>query len=168
MLSAIAALLLTSAAETAAPCSAPEHRALDFWVGDWKLAFDGETGPDTARNRIRRDELGACAITEHFLQPSNGYAGFSISMYDPKTRQWRQTWGDNAGDYITLVGGPVSGAGHVFELRTVEPRGPERRHFRMIWQDVAADRLVWRWQRQEPEGGWSDQWTIAYRRDSAR
>ena len=152
------------------PCSAPEYRQMDFWAGDWDLEFTNPNGTiGHARNRITRDEYGPCAIAEHFVQPGGAagggdYVGGSYSMYDPLTGKWRQMWVDNGGGVFDLAGGPVTGQKQVFELVTTEPRGANRRLMRMIWEDVAADRLVWRWQAQQPDGSWSDQWVLRYRR----
>ena len=145
------------------PCAGAEHRQLDFWVGEWRADFDlpgGKRG--TATNRITRDEYGACVITEHFYQPDIDYRGHSVSMYDAKTKQWRQTWVDSQGSYIALAGGPVSGQPHSFELATVQA-GPSLS--RMVWQDVKPDSFTWRWQKRASEGAaWEDSWVIRYSR----
>lgn len=173
----LAAALLAAAAPAPAPaqpqgppCAAPEYRQLDFWVGDWDLEFtnpDGSIGK--AENRITRDDFGACVITERFRQPGGGpggadYIGGSYSIYDQQTKSWRQMWVDNGGNIFDLRGGPVAGQRHSFELVNVEPRGPNADTMRMIWQDVTPDSLVWRWQRREPDGSWSDRWVLRYRR----
>ena len=147
-----------------------EFRQMDFWVGEWDLEFtnpDGSIGH--AENRVTRDAHGDCVITEHFRQPNGGpggadYTGSSFSTYDRGSRSWRQMWVDNQGGLFDLRGGPVTGAGHVFELVNIEPRGPDRRTMRMIWQDVTPDSLVWRWQAKADDGIWRDAWVLRYRR----
>jgi hypothetical protein len=146
------------------PCSTPEYRQLDFWVGDWELTFpagNGQTGK--ASNRISKDEYGSCVITEHFTQP-NGFKATSVSIYDRQRGVWRQTWVDNGGGVFVLEGGPVTGQPHVFEFHTVEPRGPQKLMMRMIWENLTANGLVWRWQSQQPDGSWKDQWVLNYKR----
>ena len=175
---AFGALAAPAAAQTAPspppppPCSAPEYRQLDFWVGDWELEFDlPGGGKGSASNRITNDEFGPCAIVERFVQPGGGpggadYVGGSYSAWDPQTGKWRQMWVDNGGTPFVLVGGPVTGQPHVFELHTTEPRGPagQVKPRRMIWESVTADSLVWRWQAREADGSWSDMWVLRYRR----
>ncbi len=152
------------------PCSTPQHRQLDFWVGDWDLEYRNGTGAIVhARNRITRDEYGECVIAEHFRLPGGGagggdYIGASHSMFDPQIGRWRQMWVENGGATVTLVGGPVTGQAHSFELLTTEPRGPTPRMMRMIWQDVTPAGLTWRWQAQQADGSWQDVWAIRYRR----
>jgi len=152
------------------PCSKPEYRQLDFWVGDWELEFtepDGSVGKAT--NRITKDEYGSCVISEHFVQPGEGpggsdYIGGSYSIYDTQTNSWRQMWVDNGGNMFDLRGGPVTGQPHVFELVNVEPRGAQKATMRMIWQDITPDSLTWRWQSQNPDGSWADRWVLRYQR----
>jgi hypothetical protein len=167
------ALAVAAAAPTMVPpppppppsCSTAEYRQLDFWVGDWDAEFalpGGKTGH--AVNRITRDEFGHCVIAEHFQQADIGYLGASFSMYDPSKKKWLQTWVDNGGAYISLIGGPVQGQPHSFELVTVEPKGPKQTWSRMIWQDVKPDSFTWRWQAKQADGSWADSWVIKYTR----
>ena len=147
------------------PCSAPEYRQMDFWVGEWELSFDAGNGRiGTATNRVTRDEYGSCFVTEHFSQPDINYVGLSHSTYDRFQKQWVQTWVDNQGGYFTLAGGPVQGQKHSFELRTIRPAGPKQLHYRMIWEDVKPDSLIWRWQALQEDGSYSDQWVLNYKR----
>jgi hypothetical protein len=164
----IALALAASAQATPPPppaCSTAEYRQLDFWVGDWDAEFalpGGKTGHAT--NRITRDEFGDCVISEHFSQPDIGFVGASFSTFDRLKKKWVQTWVDNGGGYITLIGGPVEGQPHSFELVTVEPRGPNPVHSRMIWQDVKPDSFTWRWQARQGDGSYADSWVIRYKR----
>jgi Protein of unknown function (DUF1579) len=147
------------------PCSAPEYRQMDFWVGDWDISFDaggGKTG--TATNRVTRDEYGSCFVVEHFYQPDMKYVGLSHSTYDRFQQQWVQTWVDNQGGYYALAGGPVEGQKHSFELKTIDKVGPKQLIHRMIWQHVKPDSLLWRWQALQADGSWADQWVLNYKR----
>lgn len=153
------------------PCTDAEYRQMDFWVGDWELDIDAGGGKVThASNHITKDEFGGCVVAEHFEQPDTGYKGASWSMYDGLTGQWRQTWVDNSGGVFVLVGGPAAGQPYAFELKTVDVRGPTKAaqaFKRMIWQDVTPDSLTWRWQSLAPDGSWTDQWVLKYRRKSS-
>jgi len=65
VLSAIAALFMGSHASAAAPapCTEPEYRQLDFWVGD-RDAYDADNR-DKIVARARVDAiLGGCALRE--------------------------------------------------------------------------------------------------------
>jgi hypothetical protein len=165
MLVALAVAAAAAAAPPPPSCSTAEYRQLDFWVGDWEAEFalpGGKTGH--AVNRITRNEFGDCVIAEHFEQPDIAYVGASHSMYDPARKKWVQTWVDNGGAYITLVGGPVEGQLYSFELVTAEPKGPKQTYSRMIWQDVKPDSFTWRWQARRSDGSYVDSWVINYSR----
>ena len=152
-----------AAQQTAAkPCSGPEYRTLDFWVGDWD-AFD-DKGRRIGTNRITRDEYGDCVITEHFRMGDGSMIGHSVSIYRPGPKQWRQTWVDSQNGYFDLAGGPVSGGDHIFALEN--KRVTETQPFqRMIWQDIKPDSFTWRWQkRDKSDQPWADSWVIFYKR----
>lgn len=145
------------------PCTGPEYRTLDFWVGDWD-ALD-QQGQVIGTNRITRDEYGDCVITEHFVSPQ--LKGHSVSIYRPGPKQWRQVWVDNQGGFFDLVGGPVTGGDHIFEFENKRPV-ETMPYQRMIWQDVKPDSFIWRWQRRaKPDEPWADSWVIHYRRKGA-
>ena len=149
-------------APAAPPCSGPEFRTLDFWVGEW-IAED-QQGKPIGTNRITRDEYGACVITEHFRMNDGTLTGHSVSIYRPGLKHWRQTWVDDQGGFFDLVGGPVTGADHIFVFENKRPveTAPYQR---MIFQDVKTDGFTWRWQRRaKSEEPWADSWVIHYRR----
>ena len=144
-------------------CDSPESRALDFWLGDWELAYKGEDGkPAKSRNRVTKI-LGGCAVLEEFTgAPGTKLDGRSHSTFDRATRQWKQTWVDNTGSYLDFTGGTADG--DMYFIRDAERQG-QRFKQRMIFQEVKADSLTWRWQRSNDGGTtWVTQWEIGYRR----
>ena len=157
-----------SQATPAPPCSGPEYRTLDFWVGDWSAEWtnpDGTKG--TGTNKITRNEHGSCVITERYHSNDGTLDGFSVSTYRPALKQWRQTWVDAQGGYFDLVGGPVTDSDHrfYFENKRITEAQPFQR---MIFQDVKPDSFTWRWQRRaKAEDTWTDSWVINYRRKAA-
>ena len=120
----LAALLLALAqSSTTAPppvptplaidCGDADHRAFDFWIGDWDVA---PTGAATIIARSRIEKIANCAISETYHQTvgpggrPTDYQGHSISSYVPADRGWRQFYVDNSGRAATLTGGIVDGA----------------------------------------------------------
>jgi hypothetical protein len=123
-MSLIALLLAAAAPQTTPPpappkvdCNDADHRALDFWVGDWVVYAKGSAKP-VAHSRI--EKIVGCAISETFDQSigPNGkplaYHGRSISAYVPAgsagSGGWRQYYVDSGGGAITLTGGIANGA----------------------------------------------------------
>jgi len=146
----------------AAPCEGPEAHQLDFWLGEWQLAYREDGKPATSRNRITKI-LDGCVILEEFDgAPGTPLQGRSVSMYDRASGRWKQTWVDNSGAYLDFTGG-------VEDWRMVFAREAQRdgKRFRqrMVFEDVKRDSLRWLWQRSDDDGlTWKTLWEIAYRR----
>ncbi len=148
------ALLASAAPLAAAPaCDTPEHRAFDFWIGEWEVwANDQRAGS----NRIER-VLGGCALAEHWLGAS-GVEGLSYNAWDSGTRRWRQFWVAGRGEVLELEGGLRDGA---MVLEGVRPnprtRAPQRQ--RIVWtrQDDGSVRQLWE---TSDDGGAT--WQVAF------
>ena len=87
------------------PCSAPEHRQFDFWMGEWDVR--DAAGKIVGRNRIERVHKG-CGLEENWAG-AGGFSGTSLNAYDSDRKQWHQTWVDSSGGLLRLDGGIVDG-----------------------------------------------------------
>lgn len=166
VLALMATLLLlvpaSATAQTPAPCSSPEARQLDFWLGAWNLTWSGGQGTNDITRRF-----GECVIEENFAGelPSGPYLGHSISVYNPRTGGWQQTWVDSQGGYLVFTGGPDEDG--VMRLRGVPSQLPDGRtqDTRMSWVHVEDDALDWNWERSFDGGQtWEMVWDIHYER----
>ncbi|GJL93222.1 tetratricopeptide repeat protein [Hyphococcus sp.] len=83
------------------PCTAPEYRHFDFWLGEWDVTSAGATQP-TASSKISSQQAG-CVILEEYT--AGGFTGMSINFYDNVTERWHQSWMSNAGSAVYLEGG---------------------------------------------------------------
>jgi hypothetical protein len=93
-----AALCLCSSLWSQLPCSKPEYRQFDFWIGEWEaFGTNGKKAGDSKISLI----LDSCIIFEEWTSASlvSGlrYAGKSFNTYNSATKQWQQTWVDNVG-----------------------------------------------------------------------
>lgn len=86
------------------PCSHPEYRQFDFWIGEWE-AF-GKNGQKAGDSKISLI-LDSCIILEEWTSASVNqgirYAGKSFNTWNTATKQWQQTWVDNvsgANEYL--------------------------------------------------------------------
>jgi hypothetical protein len=111
--SAQSAAAATSAAPAAA-CQSPEHRQLDFWVGDWDVYDVPASGKPGAHVTIT-SLLDKCVIHELY-EGDSGLRGESFSIYDARRKVWHQTWVSNRGELLIIEGGLHEGrlmlAGH--------------------------------------------------------
>jgi hypothetical protein len=90
------------------PCAhRPEHRQLDFWLGDWEVRRT-EDGALAGTNSITGDN-GDCVLYEHWKSGRSG-AGQSMNYYDPVTKKWHQSWVDDQGGVSIFDGEWKDGA----------------------------------------------------------
>ncbi len=145
-------------------CATPEARQLDFWIGDWELTWKNPDGtPARGTNRIEA-ELGGCVIHENFqgagAQP---LIGRSYSVFSPQKKQWQQTWVDNSGGYLDLVGEFADGK-MVLTREGILGNGKPGRQ-RMVFYNIAKDQFDWDWETSEDGGAtWVKRWQIHYTR----
>ena len=170
------ALLLAAAAPQTSPppappkppkidCTDPDHRAFDFWIGEWDVFAAGSTNP-VARSRI--EKIVGCAISETFDQftgPGNkpiDYHGRSISAYVSADKGWRQYYVDSSGTAATLTGGIVDGA-----MVLVSKNGPVTN--RMTVKANADGSVDQRGEFSTDDGKtWSPGYDFTYRRSERR
>ena len=154
--------------DTTQPCSQPESRQLDFWLGNWDLSWPaeqtgGEPGETATGTNSITQLFGDCVIEENFATADGRFRGHSVSVYDVRTEQWRQTWVDNMGGYLVFTGGFEDGS-MVLRTPPTERDGTTYVH-RMVFSDIENDSLTWRWQNTVDDGAtWQDVWTISYNR----
>ena len=129
------------------PCSAPEYRQFDFWLGEWTVT---EKDQPAGKNTITVI-LDGCVLLEEWAG-AGGYAGKSFTRYDAATGKWQQTWVDSRGGALNLVGGMVDGK-MVFEGNAVRYEKPvldritwmpnEDGSVRQHWEVSRGDGVTW-------------------------
>lgn len=161
-IAALFLLISTPVAAQAAPCATPEARQLDFWLGEWNLTWEGGRGTNSITRRF-----GNCVIQENFSGEldSGPFRGHSVSVYDERSEQWRQTWVDDRGGYLLFAGGfDEDGIMRLYGEQAVLEDG-RRRITRMSWLNVERDSLDWHWERSFDGGEtWDLVWAIHYER----
>jgi hypothetical protein len=104
------------------PCSEPEQKQLDFWVGEWDLTWPGTTQGQTdhGTNSVHRI-LDGCIVQENFSGADAMHLrGQSVSIFDVRAGKWKQTWVDNERR--------LSGFCWGIQRQTNERGHPARRH----------------------------------------
>jgi hypothetical protein len=141
------------AAPSPAPCSAPEYRQFDFWVGDWEVR--DPQGQLAGTNSITRI-LGGCVLHESW-KGNGAMSGHSFNTYDGAGRRWHQTWVDDQGGLLVLDGAYADGK---MVLSSTEV--PSRREagvmltHRITWERVADGKVRQLWEASKDKGkSWS-------------
>jgi ketosteroid isomerase-like protein len=114
-----------------APCSAPEFRQFDFWIGDWD-AFDVGKSAIVAHARVD-SILDGCVLREDY-QNASGLKGQSFSLYDPARKIWHQSWATNRGQLL-LIEGKLEAGEMILAGQDRSPGGKERR-VRGTWKPM--------------------------------
>jgi hypothetical protein len=157
----------TKVAAQSQPCSGPEQNQLDFWVGSWDLTWPGAKTGEVARgtNIIER-VMDGCVIRENFSGGDSMHLrGMSVSTYVPQEKRWKQTWVDNEGGYLDLVGGSRDGQ-MILSRESKTPTGSAI-HMRMVFKNVTPNEFDWSWEKSMDEGkSWQVVWPIHYKRKS--
>ena len=154
---AIGALALGVAAPSPAqstppPCADTEHRAFDFWIGEWNV--HGGNGKLAGTNSIKR-EIGGCVLHERY-DTGRGYSGESFNIYDAPRKMWHQTWVDSGGLLLVLEGGLRDGT-MILEGQTTATDQKITKH-RITWTPNPDGSVRQLWESTGPNG----EWTVAF------
>jgi hypothetical protein len=128
-------------------CDGAEHRAFDFWIGEWNVHAGGKLA---GTNSIRR-EIGGCVLHERY-DTGAGYSGESFNVFDAPRKRWHQTWVDSSGLLLLLEGG-LQGNSMVLEGQTTGSDGKPTRH-RITWSPGTDGSVRQLWETAMPGGDW--------------
>ena len=136
-------------------CQSVEHRQFDFWVGHWEVF--GPAGKKVGENRIELIADG-CALLEQWTG-HGGVTGKSLNIYDAVDRRWHQTWVDNGGTLLMLVGRLVDRS-MVMSLTGPSPSDPKVAvQQRITWTPAADGSVRQLWELSSDAG---TTWTVLF------
>ena len=154
MVACVSSLAAQNQAASSPPCSAPEHRQFDFWVGVWEV--QDSTGTVLGHNTISR-ALGGCAIHEDWTSAAGGYAGNSYNLYDASRKRWHQTWVDNQGGLLQLDGSFENGK-MILSGETIGQDGSPTLN-RITWEPMQGGRVRQLWESSTDKG---ETWAVLF------
>lgn len=118
-------VLLAVQAPPVKPCSTPEYRQFDFWIGDWDVTLPD--GTLAGRNRIESIE-GGCGLQENWTGAGPGATtGRSINAYSRGDGKWHQAWLGSSG-LVLHLSGVFEGDTLTLEGTTKTPAGQTMTH----------------------------------------
>lgn len=139
----------------AAPCTGAEFHQFDFWLGEWAV-YAGERL--VGNSRIERI-LGDCVILENW-SGKGGSEGKSFNLYNAATRQWEQTWVDNAG-LILHFKGQYDPTAKALRLAAVDSDSVQQRMTFYAMPDGTVRQV---WESAPPMGDYKTTFDGLYRR----
>ena len=141
------------------PCTSPEHRQFDFWVGEWNV--NGPQGGLAGTNRIEKI-MDGCVIQENW-QSQGAAKGTSFNLYDDTDKKWHQVWVDNQGHLLALVGELKDGKMQMTG-ETTNRNGQKVMH-QIVWEPQGAGKIRQHWQSSVDSGKtWSTAFDGVYNR----
>jgi hypothetical protein len=82
-------------------------RELDFWIGEWEVR--DATGQKVLGTSRITSILDGCALFEEW-KGGRGHEGKSFTLYEPQTKEWRQTYVDDTAAFHEYHGRWEGGA----------------------------------------------------------
>ncbi len=155
-----------ASAQNTKPCSRPEFRQFDFWIGEWE-AFDLKDAK--AGNSKISVILDSCVILEEWtsasVQQGLRYAGKSFNSYNAGTKQWQQTWTDNTGNTTEFLRGEGSDGKVIYYADKVAVAGGKTFMRRLSFTKINNDKVRQLGERSDDEGKtWTVEYDLEYRR----
>lgn len=145
------ALAAPAAAQSPPKCDSSDHRAFDFWIGDWAVTSGGK---DAGTNSITLEE-SACVLHEHWIGSAGG-TGQSFNFFDRQIGKWRQFWIDNSGTPLELAGSYQDGK-MMLVGTTPAKQGPVHQKITFFKNADGTVRQLWE---SSPDGGKT--WSVAF------
>jgi hypothetical protein len=159
------ALAAPAAAQVPAGCDTPESHQFDFWVGKWEVHPNG-ADKIIAHSLIEKKYTG-CAIRENWMPLGKelGGGGGSLSLYEPRLKQWRQTWVDSSGTRVDLDGGFADGVMSITG-NWAGFAGPGKDALVRMNYQLQPDGQVRQWAQSSTDGGktWTPAFDFLYRK----
>ncbi len=150
------------------PCASAEHRAFDFWIGEWDVTQNGQPA---GVNQIEAID-GGCALLERWTSARGNFTGHSLNSFSRADGQWHQTWVDSGGTRLELSGGREAGIGGapgegpmILQGEAPDGQGVLRAN-RITWTPNADGSVRQHWEVHDGEG-WNTVFDGEYRRRSA-
>lgn len=142
-----------------------QEKTFDFWVGNWDLEWTGKDNKIIKGHNSIVKILDNTVIQENFEDPSTGFKGTSISVYNKKKNEWHQAWADNQGGYYDFIG-EIDGANRIFKTIPKKING-KTIILRMVFYNITPTAFLWNWESSSDNGeNWKLLWRISYKKSN--
>lgn len=148
------------------PCSSPEFRRFDFWIGEWEaFAKNGKKAGDSKISLI----LDSCIILEEWtsvtVMQGLRYAGKSFNTWNSAVKEWQQTWVDNTGNTTAFTHGKFADKKIVFNTDPFPFLKDTMAIRRLTFFDLGKDTVRQLGEISKDNGStWAPEYDLEYRR----
>jgi len=146
----------------------------DFFIGSWtgqnrrlreRLKGSNDWEEFEGKSVARKILGGLGNIDEVSMNRESGtLEGFTLRLYDPKSRQWSIYWADSLGAILLtpMAGSFQNGRGEFFDQETFEYK---KIFSRFIWSEITENSCRWE-QAFSTDGGktWETNWITDFKR----
>ncbi len=123
-------------------CCTENHKAFDFWVGDWTV-YD-TSGKIIGTNKVVKLQ-DSCVLQENWKASNKSNTGTSYNFFDSSNNTWNQVWISNTGNVLNLKGN-LSNDG-IMILKSKLVNGPNGNYYNQItWSKNNKDSVIQRWE----------------------
>lgn len=148
------------------PCSRPESRQFDFWIGEWEVF--GKNGRKAGDSKISLI-LDSCIILEEWtsagVMQGLRYAGKSFNSWNASLKQWQQTWVDNTGNTTAYTKGTFENNKIIFYTDPFPFSKDTIATRRLTFFDLGKDKVRQFSEITKDNGGsWMPEYDLEYRR----
>ncbi len=148
------------------PCADPVYRQFDFWLGEWEaFGLNGQKAGDSKISLI----LDSCIVLEEWTSANINrgirYAGKSFNTWNATSRQWQQTWVDNAGGSTEYLEGRFDANKIVFKTKSF-PFSKDTMALRQLsFYNLGPDKVRQHGEISKNNGlSWNTEYDLEYRR----
>ena len=160
-------IMLCNTGNSQSPCgSDPAYRQFDFWIGEWDVfGIKGNKAGDSRISLI----LDSCIILEEWastVRPGTfAFSGKSFNTYNATTKQWQQTWVDNAGGSTEYLKGRSSPDQITFMTEPFQFRKDTMAIRRLSFYRLGKDKVRQHGEISKDNGSsWVTEYDLEYRR----
>lgn len=158
--------MIAMAANSQKPCSGPEFRQFDFWLGEWE-AFNpqGQKAGDSKISLL----LDSCTILEEWtsatIQKGLRFAGKSFNSYNSQKKGWQQYWIDNTGSITEYFNGHYENNKMIVETNNARINDSTHLIQRMTFTNLGRDKVRQHGENSNDGGKtWQTSFDLEYRR----
>jgi hypothetical protein len=148
------------------PCSRPEFRQFDFWIGNWDVYAKNEAKAGTSKISLILD---SCIILEEWTSANTVsgiiYSGKSFNKYNPSSGQWQQTWVDNVGGSTEYLKGEYANGKMIFTTNPFSFNKDTMAIRKLTFYNLEADKVRQHGEISKDKGAtWATEYDLEYRR----
>jgi len=123
------------------PCCSENHKAFDFWVGEWTVY--NTAGKIVGTNKIVKMQNG-CVLQENWVASNKTNTGTSYNFFDLSDSTWNQVWISSTGNVLNLKGNINTEGAMV--LKSKLTKGSKGNYYNQItWKKNDDSSVTQRW-----------------------